>query len=385
MPSRMVLVGQPGQQPSGQRRMQGLHAALARQGLPPPRVFDYASVLASPEEFLDAAADAVAVKLDSPGGGDDVHDAFVRRGVSLAEGARPSPRMHGELVDAHLRFAGFADLLRQLAQALPGTRWLNAPDDILRMCDKWRCQRALAAVGVETPAMLGPIEGYDDLQARLDATGHDRVFVKARFGSSAAGIVACRRHRDGRIVARTTAEARHAEGRTHLFNRLSLQHYTRIEEIAALVDALAAQGAYAEAWVAKPRASTDAARHFDLRVVACNGEARQRVARLSSGPMTNLHLGNRRDRIDALLDVGANARVEHAVRAASAAFPDSRCIGFDLIPLRDRCIFLEANAFGDDLQDTTWQDRDACDDQVAWAYSLPAPQQSAPTMRRAHA
>lgn len=385
MPSRIVLVGQPGQHPSGRRRTQGLRAALARQGLPPPRVFDYASVLASPDDFLDAAAHAIAVKLDSPGGDDEAHEAFVRRGVSLVVGARPSPRAHGELVDAHLRFLGFADLLQHLARAWPDARWLDAPDDILRMCDKWRCQQALQATGVETPAMLGLIEGYEQLQSMLDAGGQDRVFVKARYGSSAAGVVAYRRHRDGRAVACTTVGIRQAGGRTRLFNQLQLQRYTRTGEIAALVDALATQGAYAEAWVAKPRASNDPARHFDLRVVACNGEARQRVARLSSGPMTNLHLGNQRADLQHLLDDDAGARIERVVARASTAFPDSRCIGFDLIPLRDRCVFLEANAFGDDLQDVTWQGRDACDDQVAWAYSLPSPEQASPTMHHAHA
>lgn len=385
MPSRMVLVGQPGHHTSGQRRTQGLRAALVRRGLPPPRVFDYASVLASPDDFLDAARNASAVKLDSPGGDDLAHDAFVRRGLSFVDGAHALPRAHGELVDAHLRFAGFADLLQHLARALPDARWLNAPGDILRMCDKWHCQQALQAAGVDTPVPLGLIGGYDDLQARLDASGHDRVFVKARFGSSAAGVVAYRRHRDGRAIACTTAEVRHVDGRTRLFNRLDLQRYTRTTDIAILIDALARQGAYVEAWVAKPRASNDPARHFDLRVVACNGEARQRVARLSDGPMTNLHLGNRRQGIDALLDGDAIARVEHTVRAASAAFPDSRCIGFDLIPLRDRCVFLEANAFGDDLQDAAWQGHDACDDQVAWAYSLPRPELAAPRTRHAHA
>lgn len=385
MSSRMVLVGQSGQHPSGQRRLQALHAALARHGLPPPRVFDYAAVLASPDDFLDAARDAVAVKLDSPGGDDVVHEAFVRRGGSLVDHAPVQARAHGELVDAHLRFAGFAHLLESLASALPGTRWLNAPDDILRMCDKWHCQQALAAAGVQTPAMLGLVEGHDHLQSMLDASGHDRVFIKARFGSSAAGVVAYRRHRDGRSVASTTAGMHHAAGRTRLFNRLALQRYTRGDDIAALIDALAVQGAYAETWVVKPRASNDAMRHFDLRVVSGNGEARQRVARLSNGPMTNLHLGNHRSAPDALLDAAAIARIERAVRVASTAFPHSRCIGFDLIPRRDRCVFLEANAFGDDLQDVTWRGRDACDDQVAWAYSLPSPEQASSARRLAHA
>ncbi|HEY1137351.1 MAG TPA: STM4014 family protein [Xanthomonadaceae bacterium] len=384
MSSRMVLVGQSGQQPSGQRRTQALRAALARRGLPPPQVFDYASVLASPDDFLDAARDAIAVKLDSPGGGDEAHDAFVRRGAWRVDSTQVQARAHGELVDGHLRFLGFANLLQSLASALPTARWLNAPDDILRMCDKWRCQQALEAAGVQTPAMLGLIEDYDHLQSMLDASGQDRVFVKARYGSSAAGVVAYRRHRDGRAIASTTTEVQHVDGRTRLFNRLDLQRYTCPAEIAALVDALAGQGAYAEAWVAKPRASNVHAEHFDLRVVACNGEARQRVARLSSGPMTNLHLGNRRADLQLLLDDDATARIERAVAQASTAFPDSRCIGFDLVPLRDRCVFLEANAFGDDVQDVTWQGRDACDDQVAWAYSLPTAEHASLARHHAH-
>lgn len=381
----MVLIGQPGSHPSGQRRTQRLREALSRRQLPTPRVFDYMTLLSAPDVVLDAAQGAIAVKLDSPGAGDEVHDAFVRRGASLVDGARASPRGHGELVDAHLRFHGFADLLQSMASALPTVRWLNAPGDILRMCDKWRCQQALQATGAQTPAMLGLIEGYAHLQSMLDAGGHDRVFVKARYGSSAAGVVAYRRHRDGRAVACTTVGIRQAGDRTRLFNQLQLQRYTRTGEIAALVDALATQGAYAEAWVAKPRASNDPARHFDLRVIACNGEARQRVARLSSGPMTNLHLGNQRADLQHLLDDDAGVRIERAVAQASTAFPHSRCIGFDLIPLRDRCVFLEANAFGDDLQDVTWQGRDACDDQVAWAYSLPTAELTSPARRHAHA
>lgn len=385
MSSRMVLVGQPGQYPSGRRRTQRLREALARRGLPAPRVFDYTTLLATPDVVLEAARNAIAVKLDAPGGDDAVHDALVRRGASLVDGACALPREHGELVDAHLRFQGLADLLQSLQVALPGARWLNAPDDILRMCDKWRCQQALGAVGVDTPALLGTIEGFDDLHTRLDDSGHDRVFIKARFGSSAAGVVAYRRHRDGRAIACTTTEARHIDGRTRLFNRLTLQRCTDIGEIAALVDAIALQGAYVETWVTKPRAPGHHARHFDLRVLACAGEARQRVARVSAGPMTNLHLGNQRIAGECLLDDDATASMEAAVTSASKAFPHSRCIGFDLIPLRDRCVFLEANAFGDDLLDVHWQGRDACDDQVAWAYPRPMSQQATPARHHANA
>ncbi len=360
----LVLLGQP-----EHRRTQALRAAWARRGLPAPRVHAYAEVLAAPQPFLHAAAEAGVVKLDSPGGCDGVHAALVRRALAQTGGG-PAPRAHGELVDSHLRYLGYADLLLTLARELPGVRWLNPPDQILGMGDKWRCQQALIAAGVDTPPLLGLISGYDELCTRLHAAGVDRAFIKARYGSSAAGVVAYQRHRDGRAVACTTVEMEQHHGRLRLFNRLRLQRYAEPAALALLVDTLAAQGAYAEAWVPKPRAPTAQAAHFDLRVIAAGGRPRQRVARIAQGPITNLHLGNRRAAPESLLDASAWASVEQTVVRAAAVFGRSQCIGFDLLPLRNRCRVLEANAFGDDLQDVSWQGRDALDDQADWLAAL---------------
>lgn len=367
MTSALVVLGQP-----EHRRTQALRAAWARRGLPAPRVFAYAEVLASPQRFLDAAAQAGAVKLDSPGGSDAVHAALVQRALAQTPDHRPAPRAHGEWVDSHLRHHGFADLLQALARDLPGVHWLNPPDQVLCMRDKWRCQQALLAAGVEVPPLLGLIAGHDAFWARLDATGADRVFIKARYGSSAAGVVAYQRRRDGHAVACTTVEVERQGGRVRLFNRLRLQRYTDPAALAGLIDALAAQGAYAERWVPKPRAPTADPAHFDVRVVAGSGRPRQRVARIARGPITNLHLGNRRAAPEILLDAATLARVEQTVVQAAAVFGRSRCIGFDLVPGHEHCRVLEANAFGDDLQDVTWEGRDALDDQADWLAGLNA-------------
>jgi hypothetical protein len=362
-PAGMVLVGQP-----DHRRTHLLQAALGRRGLPPARVVDYATLLTEPQRFADALIDRTPVKLDSPGESAVLHDALLRRGWTCGgeQGAPPAPLAHGELAHQQHWYTGFADLLMSLQQLAGDARWLNPPDDILHMCDKWRCQQAFVAAGIATPPPLGLIDGYDDLRRRIIDSDCDRVFIKARYGSSAAGVVAYRLHRDGSEIAyASTALVEDANG-VHLYNTLAPQRYDKHRTIAVLIDTLALQGAYAERWIAKPRASGHAGHHFDLRVVAFDGEPRQRVARIADRPMTNLHLGNRRGDPHALLTSAGMASVEDCVRNAAAVFARSAMIGFDMIPGRETCRILEANAFGDLLPALQWHGADAYDDQAAW-------------------
>lgn len=357
----MVLVGQP-----DHRRTHLLQAALHRRGLSPARVVDYTTLLDAPYRLTDAVSGSVVVKLDSPGESAALHDALVHRGwvCSGGHGAAPTPLTHGELAHQHLWYAGFAELLQALHQGAGDVRWLNPPKDILRMCDKWRCQQDLIAAGISTPPLLDLIDGYDDLRRLSDQHDCDRIFVKARYGSSAAGVLAYRRHRDGREVVYASTSLIDDRDGLRLFNTLAPQRYTDNRDIATLIDALAVQGAYAERWVAKPRAPGHAGHHFDLRVVAFDGEPRQRIARIADRPMTNLHLGNRRSDPHSLLAASDMTAIEGCVRGAAAVFPESAMIGFDLIPGRGACRILEANAFGDLLPGLHWHGADAYDDQA---------------------
>ncbi len=359
----MVLVGQP-----DHRRTHLLQAALKRRGLAPARIVDYATLLAEPQRLAESLTDDAVIKLDSPGESAALHDALLHRGWICGgeAGAAPTPLAHGELAHQHLWYAGFADLLQTLERVAGTARWLNPPEDILRMCDKWRCQQKLIAAGVTAPPLLGLIDGYDTLLRLSRQHDCDRMFVKARYGSSAAGVLAYRRHRDGREIAYASTQVIDDKSGPLLFNTLTPQRYTDSRSIAALVDTLAVQGAYAERWIAKPRAPGHAGHHFDLRVVAFDGEPRQRVARIADRPMTNLHLGNRRGDPQKLLDAERTAEIENCMKKAAAVFPDSTMIGFDLIPGHDSCHVLEANAFGDLLPGLYWHGADAYDDQAAW-------------------
>lgn len=357
--SRLLLVG-----PADSRRIAWLQRALLEQGSAPARVVGYESLLRDASMLQDAVAPGTVVKLESPGESPGVHAALLLRGweSSGCTGAAPETMARGELAHQHLWFAGF----RRLLESLPtGLRYLNRPVDLVCMADKLACQQRLAAAGVAVPAMLGPILGYEDLRERLRKEGRSRVFVKARYGSSGAGVLAYACNARGDEVAYGSAELVEQGGRHRIFNSLRQRRYRRRDEIARLVDLLAAQGAYLEQWIPKPEWPGRTGAHFDVRVVALDGQPRQRVARIGEGALTNLHLGNERGRLDARLDRAAMRALESATTLAAAAFPDSRSIGFDLIVRGCRTWVLEANGFGDLLPDLRHRGRTTYEDQAA--------------------
>ncbi|MFA6071343.1 MAG: STM4014 family protein, partial [Janthinobacterium sp.] len=234
-------------------------------------------------------------------------------------------------------------------------RVFNAPAEILRMTDKLACQRHLATHGVPIPALLGAVESYDHVQSLLHEHQLDRVYLKPRYGSSASGVVAYRRNKAGRQQATTSATLSRTDGQLRVFNVKRMARYETQGDIASLVDALAAQELYAEAWLNKPRCGDS---HYDLRVVTLAGLPAHRVARIGKQMMTNLHLDNRRGDAAGLLSAADLAALEAASAQAARAFPASHVTGYDLVVRQGQAHVLEANAFGDLLPGLLWQGAD---------------------------
>jgi glutathione synthase/RimK-type ligase-like ATP-grasp enzyme len=354
-----VLVGPP-----ASRRIAGLQAALCARGQSAASVVDYTDLLAPHSATLALATmQASLVKLEAPGEAPPLHAALIRLGWQRCgePGPPPRPAAHGELINQHLWFAGFRALLEPLP---PNERYLNPPSDLIRMTDKLDCQHRLLTAGVDVPPILGAITGYDDLRDRLHAHRCERAFIKARYGSSGAGVLAYWRRRDGRESAIGPIEMAVEGNRARLFNSIRQRRYDDRKDIARLVDALAEQHAYAERWIAKPAVPGSRSTHFDVRIVMLDGKPRQRIARASRWPLTNLHLGNCRLPVESVLTGESITALESAASAACAAFPASRMIGLDVIVRGARVWVLEANGFGDLLHGVQWQGQTTYDDQA---------------------
>jgi hypothetical protein len=374
---RVAIIGNP-----ENRRIALFQAALARQGWPPAKVVSYVSLLRGEwDEALESLSNATLLRLESPGEHEEVERRLVTDGLELTLQRPAVVRMaadglieyqHGEVLPNAAWYVGYRQLLKRIAavveQVAPQARWMNAPGDVLHWFDKLAVTRQLAEQGVPVPAALGLVWGYDDLRALLHDTNTSRVFVKLRYSSSASGVIAfqiARKH----CLAVTSLEMVEDAGRLHLFNSLRVRRYDDEPTIARLIDALSWNGLHVERWV--PKASWQG-HAMDLRVVVIAGQPRHTVVRMSRGPLTNLHLGNRRGDLEALqrtVPQEAWQAMHASLAQATALYPTSHYVGADVLftPGFTRHAIVELNAFGDLLPGVLHEEHDTYEAEVvAW-------------------
>ncbi|WP_157778634.1 STM4014 family protein [Massilia violaceinigra] len=365
--------GQPNGKPNGEpnseplvllgvrrgKREKLMQAARQALGLPAAVVVDWAEWLDQPALLTASLAERPCVfKIDSPGDDARLHGMLIRQGCeALGIGMSRLPD-RGEISVSGEWFAGFTLALQRVAaelSALSHVKVMNAPHELLLMMDKLACQQHFTARGIPIPRLLGPIEGYAHLRAVLDEHHLNQVFLKTRYGSSASGVVAYRRNSRGAEQATSSADLVQGEGGPRLYNVKRLRSYNAQPDIVHLIDLLAGQQTYAEAWIPKPRHGNG---HYDVRVVTLGGQPAHRVARVGTRMMTNLHLDNQRADVASLLGEKDHAALEQTARAAAATFPQSHVIGLDMVVRKGHAHVLEANAFGDLLPKLLWQGHD---------------------------
>jgi hypothetical protein len=180
----------------------------------------------------------------------------------------------------------------------------------------------------------------------------------------------------GQVKATTSVELiNEGLGRVRLFNSLRIRRYTSEQEVALLIDELCRREVHVETWI--PKAGWREAT-FDLRVMVIAGEVQHIVMRTSQGPITNLHLGNRRGDIEAFLqELPALSREAawESCRRAAAVFPRSLYFGVDLLflPNFQRHALLEINAFGDLLPGISFRGFDTFRSELAAWNKLSVP------------
>lgn len=332
---RFAVVGNP-----GHRRVEMFTDAVLAAGLAAPRLLAWRDVLCGGAEFEPGET----VRIESPGEDHEVDE--------LLRGAGDPSRVEGTA-----RWYGrFTDAVRAVAKAAhaAGATLLDDPGELAVLFDKRLCHGVLDAAGVPVPhsptsgPQAPPVRGWDDVRAVLGEDGMHRAFVKLAHGSSASGVLAVEYAGPGRIRATTSVE-RAEDG--SLFNSLRVRRYGTERDVAAILDTLAPDGLHIERWL--PKAS-QAKRAADLRVVVVDGRATHAVVRTSRSPMTNLHLGGVRGDLAAARATAEAAGVAWSTvlgtaERAAACFPDTLCVGVDLLPGTGwrRFAVGEVNAFGD--------------------------------------
>jgi glutathione synthase/RimK-type ligase-like ATP-grasp enzyme len=333
MRARLVLVGVP-----GDKRTLALAAAAQRAGRELVEV-PWSLALAQPEAIRRVAREGDVVRVESPGADAAIWHALARLGGEQRTFAS------GEWRPGRAWFVGLTRFFAQLDAQLRGLHVTHPCAQVLALTDKLVCQQRLEQAGVPVPAALPAPTTADELRATMRRLGRSAVFVKPRWGSSGAGVLAYRHALDRELLIST---ARCASGR--IFNHKQLCRHETRASIDELLDAVLRDGALVQRWL--PKAGL-AAGPLDLRVLVIRGEVAQAVARVGRGTITNLHLNAARVDVEtALARFGASAwrSVQHVARAAAACFPGQHCVGVDvMVDTRGNPFVLECNAWGDYL------------------------------------
>ena len=376
---RHVVLGNP-----ENRRVAMFQHALLRHGLPAARVVSYQQVLsgAIPCHALFEHTDIL--RIESPGENTEVEKRLIARGAQRAaqedcEQIDPCVRWHWKRTagDCVSCANGIWDSVICWTRCTAVTSPIHRCNCTTRRTTFRSCstnanvRRSWLGVASLFPPHFRTCRSFEDLMDQIRRRGWNRVFIKLAHGSSASGVVALHvaKHR---LRAVTPIELVYVQSQRRLYNNLKVRTYVRLEEIRAIVDYVCRESAHVEQWM--PKAALGR-KTFDLRIVVIGHQAQHAVVRTAAGILTNLHLGNRRGDLSALVRQMGAERWNQVTAMASEAFAPFRAstyAGMDLLltPGCRQTYVLEVNAFGDLLPGLTYAGDDTYGAEVHYQLGL---------------
>jgi hypothetical protein len=291
------------------------------------------------------------VRLESPGRDFEVTKLLLAAGsratgdgVDIAWDALPYQK--GRLLRPGLLYQGLRRVLAGLRDSFdrrPHLTPLACPLAVAEMFDKNATRARLATADIPCPPTLpAPHNSTDELLAILRRERIDLAYVKLNTGSSASGIAVV--HAADKPPWAVSSVIRLGDG---FYSTRRLVRLTGAG-LDAVLDFLLGEGVCVQRGI---RMAQVDGQNFDLRVVMIHGRPAFTVFRLSSRPMTNLHLGGRRGSFEyCRAAVPTRAWLDALDDCAEAArlYPCA-IVGIDLLfeSGYGRHYVLEVNAFGD--------------------------------------
>ena len=259
-------------------------------------VVPWRDLIDSDGRFPDSiAGETSLLRIESPARDFAVKRALLQAG-DRAEGRPPAPWRNpggekGWLASPRLVHLGFCRVLEGLDASLkhhPQITPTARTSDIARLFDKNATSGALREAGLPTPDWFHPTTGIDGLHREVARRQWRTTYLKLAHGSSAAGIAVLNSHEPSLTTTVHEENCRYYSTRRvkSLLGRADL-----VPEIENVLRFLIAEGATVQKGIPKMRIGTQ---NFDVRVVVIGDNVAACVFRISSHPMTNLHLGGRR-------------------------------------------------------------------------------------------
>lgn len=237
----------------------------------------------------------------------------------------------------------YSSILKELSGK--NLHFLNEPEAILDVLDKKKSKELMVSKGIPVTRLLkGTFENIQSLQCAMEEERLFGVFIKPRWGSGAAGILAYRfQPCSGRQVLYTSARLLKDE----IINTRKLRRLEDKEEIGLLLSKVLGMETVVEQWY--PKAKTGG-RSFDLRVIMQFGKMEYIMGRTSKGPITNLQLNNGAVPAEHLgINGDTYLQIEEVCKRAMKVFPGLSYAGIDvLLTQQEKAPYIiEVNGQGD--------------------------------------
>lgn len=331
---------------------------------PEPLVFSHLQLIEQPERLAQVANTPYWVRLESPGENTQVEKALLGLGqhsalkhmgafAFTAKQLESMDLQHGQIVSPRQYHMGFVDYLEQLQgvfQQKDQWRILSPIDSVVELFDKRRTSARYRQMNIPTAEPLDNIESVGQLRAEMQRRQWKAAFIKVSCASSASCLAVYYPWVGAHGVLMTTI--RRTPG--GWFNCLHVQRISQPEAIVQAVNFLLQQGSQIERAV--PKAKLDGS-YFDLRLLVVAGRAAFTVVRQNRHPITNLHLGGWRGRLQHFLEIVDDRALAQAQSDCQEIARAHGCfqLGVDLLfePDLKSYRIIEANAFGDLLPGLT--------------------------------
>ncbi|WP_053957196.1 STM4014 family protein [Inediibacterium massiliense] len=256
-----------------------------------------------------------------------------------------------------------------LLASIDSLKFMNTPQAIWNTLDKKTCKEILERSNIPTtPRIPKEFISLEELkQYMLDHKIYN-VFIKPRFGSGAAGVMAYRlRPKWGEEILQTCL----TKVEEHYNNTKKIRKIKDKTIIKELIDFILSQDAIVERWIPKPKVGDIV---YDLRAVYQFGKLDYLLARGAKDlAITNLHLNNHALELKALNLSDENlSDMESICKEAISKIPGLHSVGIDLILSikNKKPMIIEMNGQGDLLYKDIYNDNNIYKNQVQYLKNI---------------
>ena len=336
------------------RRIKTFAGCLEKEGDFPYFILDWTDLLENPriiEKFLEKSN---IVKIEPPEKNTEIYRKFLKFGNGAEKilfEEKKNRAENNEIITAPgIWFDGVKNVFGKMAEIFDKykkTYLMCDINELLIMMDKKSTYEYLSGAerNFYLPERTQDFQNYDEFFETVK-NKTVKYFIKLRSGSGSTGVLAYSYNAklDEEKVF-TSLNYSLEKNKLEFFSTYRVKMYTEKNVIKNMVNWIIENGAHIEKWIPK---LTYEKYGFDTRVFVAGKKAEYMLSRLSTGPITNLHLKNMRKESREFMEEEQLKLISRASEDVMNIFDRSLYAGIDVLLSNNmKPYIIDVNPFGD--------------------------------------